>query len=839
MTRHDPLRTRLALFFVAAATLMLELLLTRVFDVILTPNMAYMVIACALFSFGLAGVYVTLRSGGPSESGDGQLSMLALLFSVTTLTLLPALNLLPFDYEAISEQPFVQVLAFLAMYLALVVPFFLSGLIFTRLFSSRARSIQALYFWDLSGAAVGCVLMVPLLQPIGPGGILFVTAAFALVASGLFAQRRRLLATAAATAVLLVLVPCLRSPRYFEFTEHLAKRGVKDARLAGTIEFSRWDPVSKIDVIEQAEVDPTTGRADPATRRKHIAYDGGTQSSHIFPFDGNLRRLRESIEAGTEPVRRHFWHRGVLASHYARRDSRQRVLVIGSAGGQETKAALMYGAARVDAVEMVGSVIEIVTGRYAAYAGGIFNDARVNVHAMEGRSFLRATQRTWDIIQIHSNHTSSSVAAGTGAMSPNYLQTSDAYRDYFSHLSDEGVLHINHFGFARMITTAALAWRQMGRVDFQRHVVVFGMATPRDTLPTLMIRMRPWTQAEVDDLAQFFRRATQDEFPFKLLQDPFNPTASFLSPEFFSGVVSDHLMAATDTQIRPTTDNQPFFNFLRKRIGPIHADASTFTDPATAYLLNSQLRRNLIPMDLVHLIVTAAVSLFFAAIFVAAPLYKSDIRRAGTTVKFASMLYFSCLGAGFILFELVFIQVFMKLIGYPVYTYVLVIFTLLLGAATGSASSQRMGIHPGARWSWPFAGVFVYGTAFTVAHPVIFNYFLAASDAVRLIVAAALIFPLGFFLGMPFPLGILVAERHSPAAVAWAWGLNGLFTVVGSLACVLLGIAVGFQVTMLIAVGIYIVAFLAFARLRATCVETAEVPARAYGDLRYAEGVQR
>ena len=53
--------TRPALFCIAAATLMLELLLTRVFDVILTPNLAYMVIACALFSFGLAGVYVTLR----------------------------------------------------------------------------------------------------------------------------------------------------------------------------------------------------------------------------------------------------------------------------------------------------------------------------------------------------------------------------------------------------------------------------------------------------------------------------------------------------------------------------------------------------------------------------------------------------------------------------------------------------------------------------------------------------------------------------------------------------------------------------------------------------------
>ena len=55
------------------------------------------------------------------------------------------------------------------MYVALVVPFFLSGLIFTLLFSTYARSIQPLYFWDLTGAAIGCALVTPLIEPIGPG----------------------------------------------------------------------------------------------------------------------------------------------------------------------------------------------------------------------------------------------------------------------------------------------------------------------------------------------------------------------------------------------------------------------------------------------------------------------------------------------------------------------------------------------------------------------------------------------------------------------------------------------------------------------------------------------
>jgi spermidine synthase len=814
---------KLALFFIAAATLMLELSLTRVFDVILTPNMAYMVIACALFSFGFAGVTVTLqpaRFANPAR----WLPMLAVVFAASTVALRPALNLLPFDYEAVSAHPMLQLLAFSGMYVALVVPFFVAGLMLTLLFSAGARAIQALYFWDLMGAAVGCVLIIPLLEPIGPGGILFVTAACGLVAAALLDSRPAWRYGAVAGAAVLVAIPALRSPVYFEFVEHLAKRGVKEARLAGTIEFSRWDPISKIDVIDQIAADPTTGRADAAARRKHIAYDGGTQSSHIFPFDGNYAGLRSAVEQGQTPIRLHFWHRAVLASHRAKRDSQQRVLVIGSAGGQETKAALMYGAAHVDAVEMVKSVVRLMTGPYAEYSGGIFTDPRVQVYPMEGRAFLRGTASTYDIIQIHSNHTSSSVAAGTGAMSPNYLQTAEAYRDYFSHLTPNGILHINHFGFSRMVTTAALAWKQMGRTDFQRHVVVLGMDTPRDTLPTLLVKMQPWTKAEVDDLWSFYAKTDEDEFGFTMLQDPTNPQASFLPPEFFSGSTSPELLATSGVRVRASVDDRPFFNFLRKRAAPLAANQATFVDTATATMLNSQLRGDRIPMDLIHLIVTGIVSLCFAVVFTVVPLYRAERRQTPPAARYLSMVYFSCLGMGFILIELVFIQIFMKLIGYPVYTYALVLFTLLLGAGIGSTASQSLGVSPAARWSWPFVGIVCYGVAFTFAYPAIFNRFLSSPDAVRMMVAAAMMFPLGFFLGMPFPLGILVAERHPAGAVAWAWGLNGLFTVIGSLGSVLLGLAIGFQATILVALAIYVAAFLAFAGLRRSTVDTIGTP---------------
>jgi spermidine synthase len=813
-------RLSAALFFFAATTLMLELLLTRVFDVILTPNMAYMVISCALFAFGLAGIWVTLRPPSPEKQPERQLRWLALALALSLLALRPSLNLLPFDYEDIPERPLLQAFSFSAMYVVLVVPFFISGLVFVLVFSVHAHRIQTLYFWDLLGAASGCMLIVPLIEPIGPGGILFVAAASALFAAAVLSPRRRFTLATAAAGLALVALPFLRRPDYFDFREHLAKRGVKEARQEGRIEFTRWDPISKIDVFDQTSSGLGSKVEASSWHRKHVAYDGGTQSSHIYPFDGDYRRLRSALERGEEPLWAHFWHRGVLASHYLKRDTGSRVLIIGSAAGQETKAALLYGASRVDAVEMVGVVVRIGLGRYAEYNGGLFHDPRVSVHVDEGRSFLRRQTSPYDIIQIHSNHTSSSIAAGTGALSPAYLQTTDAYRQFFTHLSTDGLLHVNHHVFARMITTAALAWKELGRDDFQRHVVVFGIVGVKDTLPTFLVKMTPWTDEEVSDLERFFAGIGEGELPYELLQDPRSPADSFLPPAFFSGALPRDVAQRTAFNVLPTTDDRPFFNLLRKRLGRVEPDPERHTDLATALILNSQLRKG-IPMDVVHLAVTAAVSLFFAFVFVGVPLYGSEVGRARWPSKTPSVVYFSCLGAGFILFELVLIQVLMKLIGYPVHTYALVIFTLLLGAGVGSAASSWLGITPHHRWAWPFAGIAGYGLAFILGYPTILDQALAASDAARMLAAALLVLPLGFFLGMPFPLGILALEGQPKGAIAWAWGLNGLFTVVGSLASVILGVAVGFRLTLVAAVATYVLAALTFSRLRRVAPEAA------------------
>jgi sugar phosphate permease len=95
----------------------------------------------------------------------------------------------------------------------------------------------------------------------------------------------------------------------------------------------------------------------------------------------------------------------------------------------------------------------------------------------------------------------------------------------------------------------------------------------------------------------------------------------------------------------------------------------------------------------------------------------------------------------------------------------------------------------------------------------------------RALVAALMIFPLGFFLGMPFPLGILAIENQPRGAIAWAWGMNGLFTVIGGLASVLLGLEIGFNLTIVVALMLYACALAVYRRMRDTVPHGAIAPA--------------
>jgi len=69
---------------------------------------------------------------------------------------------------------------------------------------------------------------------------------------------------------------------------------------------------------------------------------------------------------------------------------------------------------------------------------------------------------------------------------------------------------------------------------------------------------------------------------------------------------------------------------------------------------------------------------------------------------------------------------------------------------------------------------------------------------------------LGFFMGMPFPLGMVSLGEIAPKGIPWAWGMNGFFTVFGGYLGLTASIWLGFRIILFVALGIYLIAFFTF-----------------------------
>lgn len=786
-----------ATFSMAFSVLTLEIVLIRVFDFILTPNLGYLVVSSAMFCLGLAGVY----EGNRSREVNPRIAHLPLLFGAAVCGVRPGLNGLPLDLDKVFQEPFLQLASTLGMFVLLGLPFFLAGLYFSRVFSLYPGRIASLYCWDLVGAALGSFAFLAVFSSIGPGGVLLCAAGVAFLASASLMGKSPVTAFLVALALVAGGIPFAGSSTTFIFFQHQAKGqylpggGVKKAQRSGTIEFTAWDPVSRIDVLS-------------SPKEKDMAYDGGTQATTIFPFDADYSRLRSDIPGSTLS---HFWNRGVLASHYLMRETGARVLVIGAGAGQEVKAALMYGASRVDAVEMVQTVIDLSRDRYSTYNGGIFGDPRVNLVHGEGRAFVRANDRTYDIIQIYSNHTTSSIASGSGAADTTYLLTVEAFEEYFSHLSIGGLLQINHPVYPRLVTTAAKAWRQLGRGDFRRHVVVWQRDPRRfsDIKPTFLVKMTPWEPKEIQALTAFFTEKGDEAIPWVVAEDPLHTDAGFLPEDFFTGVGDDRLFADSAIRLMPATDDAPFFKFIRKSLGKITLSQQGGVDKATAGWLNSHVTHS-IPMDIIHLFLLAGLSVVVAAACVGILLIRRDRSNTWSGRGFV-VTYFSFLGIGFIIIEVVFIQKFMKIIGYPVYAFSVVICALLLSAGLGSLFSARLRRHHASSMVWvPFALTILYGVSLQFGFDGLSALLMRTPMTVRLVTSFLLMTPLGFFLGMPFPLGIAAIEHWGRQAIAWAWGMNGLATVTGSLLASVISLFFGFNLALICAFLCYAGALVSF-----------------------------
>ena len=266
--------------------------------------------------------------------------------------------------------------------------------------------------------------------------------------------------------------------------------------------------------------------------------------------------------------------------------------------------------------------------------------------------------------------------------------------------------------------------------------------------------------------------------------------------------------------MQPVTDDKPFYENWRY----LGAVETSVPDRLAEEFEDLVSKREFIP----RLPINQAAQLFIlieagilALLFLIFPLWKFKSDGIQTRSQKLSMLYFLSLGLGFIWIEVVFLKSFVLFLGSPVYSIAVVLFAMLIFAGLGSFYSTRQLLLE--RLQGTVAqktvklgiGLVVIGLAAAFIYPILQQFFLGLPLLGRMLVAVAMLAPVGFVMGMPFPTGLQLLAKSSPESIPWAWAMNGYATVVGISSASLITTSTGFRVMIVLSLIVYLLGFVA------------------------------
>ena len=760
----------------SATLLMTELALTRIFSVIMYYHFAFLAISIALFGLSASGVCAfVFRKTLDRFDTDTLLGAESVVYALCTLVALFFLVRLRIGLTY-SRQ---NLLLMLTIYALAALPFFTGGLVITLAISRLSGRVSAVYASDLIGAATGCLVLIPLLDRVGAPGVVLTAAAMAFAAAALFASERLRLRVAAIGVVAtgVALFGQLSGVAAFDIGD--AKGHVGDHAL-----FAKWNSFSRIGVYERTHDNWSLSQKYtgplPRTRYMDIDAAASTPILELAPDLSNVQFLRYEL----------------TAIAYRLKTPGFSALVIGPGGGRDLVSALVFGAGRVDGVEINPIIADdVMRGEFKAFSGGIYTHPRVRIAIDDGRSFVRGARDRYDVIQASLVDTWAATAAGAYTLTENTLYTVEAFDDYIDHLTDSGVLTMTRWVMdgLRLVSLAQEAG-EARRWDVSKHLAIVQF----DRVQTFMLKKSEFTPMEIATL-----RAAAKELEFNVIYAPTFPgePPAPLPIDWVDGMATadyPRLIRAADRRdfyasykqdIRPTSDDRPFFFHTTK--------------------LHDQLRvafgrEMLFGNGLSALLTLMGLSAALVATFVMGPL----LFAGGASARGWSpwLLYFGALGAGFMLIEVSVLQRFVLLLGHPVYSLTVTLFSLLLGTGIGAAWSRGLDERRLARSTAivlvAIAALAVASIAFST--PLV-TWAIPFSRTVRIVVAAATLVPIGVVLGVPMPAGLRLLSARSPEMVTWAWGMNGALSVVGATVAIFIAMNWGFGAALLTAAGIYLI----------------------------------
>ncbi len=798
-------RLMLAIFLLSFSLLSFEIITVRSINFVLGPSHIYVAIALAMLGLSAAGSllsFIDLRR----ITGSGEV-LFGGLCVVLAVMLVGCHMLVALEKDVVNAsvaaagraggldavvRTWVRegLTSSLKVGVFLGAPYFIFGVILSLLFATQdAKRYAALYGADLIGAALGSVGAVVVMEVFDFAASVTFPAVVAALAGVCFAgplNKKTAVFGAFATALLLMAPWNSWYARHIE-PEADAQYLVRDYNFSHAVKevWRGWNSFTRVGAVEWED---SAGQGSGLSLRRgaaSLALANGDGQAFLLPY----------VETRDKP----WLHKPAIPAMLAGTPSD--VLVIFAGAGADLMSLREHGAKRVVGVELNSKLVEAGHALQKYRLKDFLADPSVELIVEEGRAFLERNTRKFDTILLSWSGATAVYYAGALGGTTQYMFTYEGLQRVFDHLKPGGhavVLQVNKLrvlgALRRYFAERGLSNPADSVIILYRDGHVRKWNEPWDDNP-LLFKPSGWSAQDVDRVIENANR-----HGLKVAYAPGKP----INPEYevYSRLLNaadaaaelDKIERETNQRFAVVTDNRPFY--LDGFYPPNYVSATFWRNVFSG---------DVSPHDFLHVV---RVILFLllslvAVVIIIGPLFLAA-EKVTTSRKSTFMMYFCCLGAGFMLLEIALIQKASLLIGEPGLTIAIVLGGVILLSGIGSLISD-----------WSFAKglsirltailVVIYVVALIILFDAVMQMMMTWPLFAKSFVLLLAIAPSFLLMGHMFPQGLKEATKEDPLLVPWAWGINGATGTIAAGMAPLAAQAFGFQAVMLMAGCLYAV----------------------------------
>ncbi len=781
-------RILISVGLLSVAVIAFQLVLMQILSITQWYHFAYMVISVAMLGFGFSGAVLAVARQWFLERAELLAPLLMILSGLSMAIVIPVTQSLMGGFDMyLLFVDMSQIWLLVATYLIYLIPFFLAALAIGLIFVKYVSSIGTVYFANLIGSGFGGLVAIAFLWKFFPNQLPGFVALFPVLAGLLLITKKRrtgfivLSSLSIAIAVFFITRPVGLSVSEYKSISYAMNLP------QATVENERVSPHGLAQVVSSDALRHAPGLS--------LAFTGEIPVRKAVFNNGEWFG---PLVVWTRDDTTHLMDFTTTALPFII-DKRDRVLVLNARTGTDISHALTNGAQQVTAVEPNIPAVSMMMNEYAGEIDSLFHHPSVDIHTIEPRTYLKISGEQYDLITLPTVDAFGGTA-GLYALQEQYVLTREAFSEMWRQLSPDGMISITSWmdypvrNPLKILATLVELLEKEGVGSIEDHLV--GIRSWGTV--SFFVRRTPLTDDEIDAIREFCRTMFFDPVILPGLQEGERTRYNDIEDRSFFDYV-DEILASDreqlfrdyDFHLRPASDNRPYFSqFLRWRSFPHLREM--FGDRAVPFL------------EVGYLVVAVTfIQIFIAAVvLILLPLFRIGFRGGG---KMWTVLYFSGLGLGFMLIEIVLIQRFILYLGHPIYSAAAVITALLICSGIGSYVSSRFNANT--RVLLRAAGIVA---GFTLLYILILPFLLDWTIGLPLIVKGLLSFiiiaPPAFFMGIPFPLGLRYVSSRNESHVPWAWGINGCMSVVSTALATIIAVEFGFVVVMLCAAAAYGVA---------------------------------